>query len=84
MIKKEHYTKNGRHPEDAIFEEKTYINKVQKHLEEVFDRLCADLNLTAAGRDWLFEYVFNEGDIASFEEYVEARDAGYDLLVDTD
>jgi len=51
MIKKEHYTKNGRHPEDAIFEEKTYINKVQKHLDEVFERLCKDLNLTDAGRD---------------------------------
>lgn len=84
MIKKEHYTKNGRHPEDAIFEEKTYINKIQKHLEEVFDRLCADLRLNDAGRDWLFEYVFNEDDNLTFEEYLEGRDASYDLLVDED
>jgi len=68
-----------RHPEDAIFEVKNFVNQLSKAQGEKFDALCKSLGLSEKGVDWLFDYVYNCDEPVCFDEYlakfgVEYRD----------
>jgi hypothetical protein len=78
-ITKEHYTKFNEHPEDRIFRDREYIQRLQKHIDSVYDLLANDLRLNQKGQDWLFDYVFNEdsNDI-EFEEYLDKSNVKYE------
>ena len=81
-INESHYTKFNEHPEDRIFRDREYIQRLQKHIDSVHELLANDLRLTQKGQDWLFDYVFNEDskDI-EFEEYLEKYKVKYKDLV---
>jgi len=81
-ITKEHYTKFNEHPEDRIFRDREYIQRLQRHIDSVYDLLANDLRLNQKGQEWLFDYVFNEGnnDI-EFEEYLEKYNVKYKDIV---
>jgi hypothetical protein len=81
MIAEKHYTVMGEHPVDRIFKDKEYINRLQKHIDGVFDRLTSHLELNEEGIQWLFDYVFNEEDSEDFEEYLDRFKLNYDNLV---
>jgi hypothetical protein len=81
-INEKHYTPAGEHPADRIFKDKTYINRLQQHADEVFDLLAASLSLNEKGKTWLFDYVFNEDDSEDFEEYLDRFNLNYDDLID--
>ena len=78
-ITKEHYTKLNEHPEDRIYRDKEYIQRLQRHIDSVYEELAKDLRLNEQGTDWLFDYVYNEDnkDIM-FEEYLEKYDVKYE------
>jgi hypothetical protein len=77
-ITKEHYTHENQHPEDRIFKDREYIQRLQEHIDYVFEHLDHDLRLNDKGRDWLFDYIFNEDskDI-EFEEYLAKYNVKY-------
>jgi hypothetical protein len=80
-ITKEHYTKFDEHPEDRIFRDKEYIQRLQRHIDSVYDLLANDLRLNQKGQDWLFDYVFNEDDKnIEFEEYLEKCKVKYNAI----
>lgn len=67
------YTLSGQHPDDAIFEVKTFINKLEKVQHDHFEKLVKDLQLTEEGESWLFDYVYNaseEEKYLTFDEYL--------------
>jgi hypothetical protein len=77
-INESHYTKLGEHPEDRIYRDKEYINRLQKHIDYVYEVLDKDLRLNEKGHDWLFDYVFNEDDKnIEFEEYLAKYNVKY-------
>ncbi len=77
-IAKSHYTKLNEHPEDRIFRDREYIQRLQKHIDSVYELLDADLRLNEQGSDWLFDYVFNEDNKnIQFEEYLEKYNVKY-------
>jgi len=77
-ITEDHYTRHNEHPEDRIFKDREYIKRLQEHIDYVFEHLDNDLRLNDKGRDWLFDYIFNEDskDI-EFEEYLEKYNVKY-------
>jgi hypothetical protein len=81
-IKESHYTKFNEHPEDRIFRDREYIQRLQRHIDSVYDLLANDLRLNQKGQDWLFDYVFNEDskDI-EFEEYLAKYNVKYEDCV---
>jgi len=81
-ITKEHYTKFDEHPEDRIFRDREYIQRLQRHIDSVYDLLVNDLRLNQKGQDWLFDYIFNEDskDI-EFEEYLAKYNVKYEDCV---
>jgi len=81
-ITKEHYTKFNEHPEDRIFRDREYIQRLQRHIDSVYELLDNDLKLSESGSDWLFDYVYNEDnkDI-EFEEYLEKYNVKYEDIV---
>jgi hypothetical protein len=81
-INRSHYTKFNEHPEDRIFRDKEYIQRLQKHIDSVYESLAKDLRLNEKGYDWLFDYVYNEDnkDI-EFEEYLEKYGVKYEDCV---
>jgi hypothetical protein len=81
-ISKNHYTKLNEHPEDRIFRDKEYIQRLQRHIDSVYESLATDLKLNEKGYDWLFDYVYNEDnkDI-EFEEYLEKYNVKYEDCV---
>jgi len=80
-ITKDHYTHENEHPEDRIFRDREYIQRLQKHIDEVYDNLKRDLRLQT-DVDWLFDYIFNEDDMnMEFEEYLAKYDVRYEELV---
>lgn len=81
MIKENHYTMQKEHPEDRIFRDKQYINRLQKHIDAVYELLAYDLRLNERGREFLFDYVYNEDRDISFEEFLEKIGIDYDELV---
>lgn len=71
MITEQHYTRQNEHPEDRIFRDKEYINRLQKHIDEVYEELARDLRVNMDGKDYLFDYIFNEDDNdLEFEDYL--------------
>ena len=77
MITKKHYTKDGRHPEDVIYQERKFIREINQIVNAKFDKLAQDLKLDEAGTDWLFDYIYNcDNESVSFDEYL--AEAGLD------
>jgi hypothetical protein len=77
MITKKHYTKEGRHPEDVIYQERQFIREINKIIDSKFEKLTKDLSLNEAGKDWLFDYIYNcDDETISFDEFL--NEAGLD------
>jgi hypothetical protein len=71
MITKKHYTKEGRHPEDVIYQDRQFIREINEIVNSKFDKLANDLRLDEAGKDWLFDYIYNcDDESVSFDEYL--------------
>jgi hypothetical protein len=81
MITKRHYTKDGRHPEDVIYQERQFIREINSIVNSKFDKLVKDLRLDESGADWLFDYIYNcDNETISFEEYLAEAGADYSYL----
>lgn len=80
MITEEHYTTQNDHPEDRIFRDKEYINRLQNHIDEVYKQLSLDLRLNDEGREFLFDYLYNEDKDIEFEEYLNNLGYRYDEI----
>lgn len=80
MITEQYYTHRGEHPEDRIFRDKEYINRLQKHIDEVYEELCSDLRMSEEGKDYLFDYIFNEDTEEEFEDYLIKYKQSYEEL----
>jgi hypothetical protein len=79
MITKKHYTKEGRHPEDVIYQEREFIREINSIVNNKFDKLVKDLRLDEAGTDWLFDYIYNCDDkTVSFDEFL--NEAGLEYI----
>lgn len=86
-MKNKNYTQDGRHPEDAISEVKTFINELQKVQEQYFSKLALDLKITKEGEDWLFDYVYNTSDeekYDGFDHYLQDYKKNYGDMVVAD
>lgn len=59
--------------EDAIYEDRRFIKRLEETQNECFDKLSKRIGLNALGDDCLFDYVFNsEKDTdKTFGEYLE-------------
>jgi hypothetical protein len=79
------YTPDGKHPEDAIYEVKSFFDKLKDVQDDYFERLSKGLNLTEDGRDFLFDYIYNvENDdqqIDDFAHYLETLNKNYEDLI---
>jgi hypothetical protein len=81
-INQSHYTKFKEHPEDRIFRDREYIQRLQGHIDSVYELLAADLRLNEKGTDWLFDYVYNsDNEKIEFEEYLEKYGVKYEDIV---
>lgn len=80
MITEKHYTQFKEHPEDRIYRDKQYINRIQGHIDSVYELLAHDLRLTDEGRDFLFDYIYNEDRQIEFEEYLANLGMRYDEI----
>ena len=80
MITEQHYTTRNEHPEDRIFKDKEYINRLQNHIDEVYKQLSLDLRLNDEGREFLFDYLYNEDKDIEFEEYLNNLGYRYDEI----
>ena len=76
-----HYTPQGEHPEDRIFKDKTFINRLGEVQNASFEQLVQDLNLNQDGSDLLFDYVYNEEHDLSFDEWLDKLGRSYQSLV---
>lgn len=77
----ENYTKSNRHPDDAIFETKAFLNELSKIQNQYFENLLQDLNLSEEGEGWLFDFIFNgdeEDNKMLFTEFLEDRNKKYE------
>lgn len=78
MITKKHYTKEGRHPEDVIYQEREFIREINTIVNNKFNKLVKDLRLDEAGADWLFDYIYNcEDKTISFDEFLDEAGLEY-------
>lgn len=77
-MNKSHYTPEGEHPEDRIYNDKEFISRLTMVQNSIFEKLVADLGLNKRGDDLLFGYVFNEDSELSFSEYLEKFNLHYD------
>jgi len=76
-MNKSHYTKDGRHPEDVIYQERQFIREINSIVNNKFEKLVKDLRLDEAGTDWLLDYIYNcEDNTISFDEFL--NEAGLD------
>lgn len=75
------YTPQGDHPEDRIFRDKEFINKLSEVQNKYFDELVADLSLSQEGSDLLFDYVYNEDHSLCFDEWLLKLGRNYHTLV---
>jgi hypothetical protein len=48
--------------EDLIFKNKQFISELQKVETLYFETLCEELKVNEIGKDWVFDYVFNNQD----------------------
>ena len=74
MITEQHYI-DGQHPIDMIWGTKTFLNELQKTMDDRFEDLVKKLGFNEEGTDWLFDYIYNNGDDFDFEEYLEKFDS---------
>jgi len=82
MITKKHYTKEGRHPEDVIYQERQFIREINSIVNNKFEKLIKDLRLDEAGADWLFDYIYNcDDETISFDEFLNEADLKYSDFV---
>lgn len=79
------YTPEGKHPEDAIYEVKSFFDKLRDVQDDYFERLSKGLNLTEEGKDFLFDYVYNvsndDQQIDDFGHYLETLNKNYEDLI---
>jgi hypothetical protein len=75
-----HYTPLGEHPEDRIYRDKEYIQRLQKHIDEIYQALEDDLNLKTED-NWLFDYIYNEDENIEFEDYLHKFKVQYKDIV---
>jgi len=83
-MKREYYTPEGDHPDDAIVKVKDFINELSNIQEQYFVKLVKDLNLNSEGEDWLHDYIYNsgeEGKYLTFEEHISFCKKTYDEMV---
>ena len=75
------YTPKGKHPEDAIYEVKDFVKKLQDVQEDYFQRLSKGLKLTEEGEEYLFDYIYNvnndDQEIDDFAHYVQTLGKNY-------
>ena len=82
-ITKKHYTQFNEHPEDRIYRDREYIQRLQRHIDSVYELLANDLRLNQKGQDWLFDYVYNSDDTnIEFEEYLAKYNVKYEDIFD--
>ena len=77
----ENYTKSNRHPDDVIFEVKSFLNELSKIQDRYFETLSQDLNLSEEGEGWLFDFIFNsdeEDDKMLFTEFLQSKNKKYE------
>jgi hypothetical protein len=60
-----------KHPEDEIYRVKQFIKELSNIQEHYLENLNKELGLTEEGETWLFDFIFNEDDQITFEEYLE-------------
>ena len=78
MITKKHYTKDGKHPEDVIYQERQFIREINSIVNNKFEKLVRDLGLDEAGSDWLFDYIYNcDDETISFDEFLNEAGLEY-------
>ena len=78
MITKKYYTKEGRHPEDVIYQERQFIREINSIVNNKFNKLVKDLDLDEAGSDWLFDYIYNcDDETISFDEFLNEAGLEY-------
>ena len=79
------YTSDGKHPEDAIHEVKSFFNNLKDVQNSYFDKLTKDLNLTDEGKDYLFDYIYNvddaEENVDDFSHYLETLGRNYTYMI---
>jgi hypothetical protein len=79
------YTPEGKHPEDAIYEVKEFVKKLQDVQEDYFQRLSEGLKLTQEGEEYLFDYIYNVSNndqkIDDFAHYLETLNKNYKDLI---
>ena len=79
------YTPEGKHPEDAIYEVKSFFEKLRDVQDDYFERLSEGLNLTEQGKDFLFDYIYNVSNddqkIDDFAHYLETLNKNYEDLI---
>jgi hypothetical protein len=79
------YTPEGKHPEDAIYEVKSFFEKLREVQDDYFERLSVGLNLTEGGKDFLFDYVYNvrndDQQIDDFAHYLKTLGKNYEDLI---
>jgi hypothetical protein len=76
-----HYTPQGQHPEDRIYADKQYINRLQEHMQHVFRRLTQDLRINKEGEEMLFDFVFNEEKPMEFSDLLAQAGISYASLI---
>ena len=76
-MNKEYYTPEGEHPEDAIYNTKTFIKELQNVQESYFNKLLKSLKLTNVGEEHLFDYIYNEDASEDFQHYLEKMGLDY-------
>jgi hypothetical protein len=79
------YTPEGKHPEDAIYEVKSFFDKLKDVQEDYFQRLSKGLKLTEEGEEYLFDYILNieneTDEIDDFAQYLETLGKKYEDLI---
>lgn len=79
--KESNYTPLGEHPEDRIFKDKEFINRLSEVQNSYFEKLSNDLKLSEEGSNLLFDYVYNEEHDLCFDEWLAKLGINYQSLV---
>lgn len=49
-------------------------------MDDIYNELCRDLRLNEEGKDFLFDYIYNEDKEIEFEEYLYDLGVRYDEI----
>lgn len=71
----------GSHPQDRILRDREYSQRLQLHVDNVFETLARDLRLTEAGENLLFDFFFNADNEIDFVDYLIEKGVDYSDLV---